>query len=121
MKKKEAGKEEVKITEKILSFEEMKKMVDQYKSLQKQIKALPKEEREKLLPAIHKREIPESLKDLAGVVFSELKKFTPQIKTLFDISITLEKPEGNKSISLSIDECDYSIAIIRRGKKNKTE
>ena len=104
-----------------LSFEEMQKAVTEFKRLQKLIKELPKEEREKLLPPTHKREIPESLSVLADYIKKGLISHYDNIKPEFDKTVTTEKPDGNKSISLSWEDCDFSVAIIRKIKKSKKE
>jgi hypothetical protein len=118
-------KEEVKVKVEVedqpqkMSFEEMKKSVEEFKRLQKIVKSIPKEEREKLLPSVHKREIPEALISMSEVIFSEIEKFKTQINEIFENSISTEKPEGNKSISLSSEDCSFSIAIIRTKKSKK--
>lgn len=112
--------EEVKVeTKQALSFEEMQKSVAEFKRLQKLIKQLSKEDRVKLLPPVHKREIPESLVNLAETIFETINKDVKAIREILSSSVTTDKPDGNKSISLSIDECEFSIAIIRKSKKEK--
>jgi hypothetical protein len=100
-----------------MSFEEMQKAVAEFKKLQKIIKAMPKEDRAKLLPPVKAREIPESLTDLAEIIFEKVTFWKENLKSEFAKTVTLDKPDGNKSISLSNEDCDFSIAIIRKSKK----
>ncbi len=104
-----------------MSFEEMKKSVEEFKRLQKIIKALPKEEKAKLLPPVRAREIPENLQKLAELIFKSVNTFEEMIKIEFSNSVTTDKPEGNKSISLTSDICHFSIAIIRKSEKKNSD
>lgn len=102
-----------------MSFDDMKKAVEDFKRLQKIIKLMPKEDRQKLMPPIRKHEIPDSLAELAQIIFEKINSFKSAISEIFSNSVTTEKPDGNKSISLTIDECDFSVAIIRKSKKSE--
>ncbi len=104
-----------------MSFEEMQQAVLEFKKLQKIIKAMPKEDREKLLPPVKAREIPESLSDFANDLFDLVKSVYVEFDSEFAKTITLDKPDGNKSISLSREDCKFSIAIIRKSEKKEKE
>ena len=101
------------------TYEEMQQMVAEYKKLQKAIKALPKEDREKLLPSVKAREIPESLIDLSTIIFEKVNFWESNLDSEFAKTVTTDKPDGNKSISLSSEDCNYTVAIIRKIKKEK--
>lgn len=104
-----------------MTFEEMQKAVAEFKKLQKIIKALPKEDRAKLLPPVRAREIPEGLLVLADYIKKGLVSHYDNINPEFAKTVTTDKPNGNKSISLSWEDCDFSVAIIRKAKKEKSE
>jgi len=101
------------------TYEEMQQMVAEYKKLQKAIKALPKEDREKLLPPVKAREIPESLIDLSTIIFEKVNFWESNLDSEFAKTVTTDKPDGNKSISLSSEDCKFTVAIIRKIKKEK--
>jgi len=99
-----------------MSFEDMKTAIQDFKRLQKLIKAMPKEDRAKLMPK-RERVISDNIMPLIDEIRKSLDKYSDNIKSEFKTTISIEKPDGQKWLTWKLDNYTFCLAI----NKNKTE
>lgn len=99
-----------------LSFDEMKQAIQDFKRLQKIIKAMPKEDRAKLMPK-RERVISDNIQAMIKGISEILEMFQENIKKEFKTTISIEKPDGQKWLTWKLDTYTFCLAI----NKKKTE
>lgn len=96
-----------------MSFEDMKKNIAEYKRLQKLIKALPKEDRAKLLPR-RVREVSDQIKPMIEEVGLALVRNEKVIVSEFEKTITTEKPNGQKWLTWKLPNYTFCLMINKK-------
>lgn len=94
----------------VMSFEDMKRSVAEYKRLEKIIKALPKEERAKLLPK-RVREVSKRLIPMIDEIALALVRNETEIVEEFKTTISAEKPNGQRWITFRLPNYTFCLAI----------
>ena len=96
-----------------MSFEDMSKNVKEYRRLQKLIKAMPKEDRAKLMPK-RERIISDNIKDMIKKIDTLLSEFSDNIASEFKSTVSVEKPEGQKWLTWKLDTYTFCLAINKK-------
>lgn len=95
----------------VLTFDEMKKMVSEYKKLGKAIKAISKEDRAKLMPK-RERVITDNIKPLTSKIEKLLTEYRENLEVEFKTTISTEKPNGQKWIGYKFDKFRIHIQLV---------
>lgn len=93
-----------------MSFADMQIAVKEYKKLQKLIKAMPKEERAKLMPK-RERIVSDQIKPMIVKIQTLLNEYQENIKSEFKTTISVEKPDGQKWLTWKLENYTFCLAI----------
>jgi len=98
-----------------VSSEEIRKLFKDFQNLKAQIAKLPKEKVKAIKKELRGRIISLELLKLKDQLTPIFKEFQEILRVEFQKTVTKEKPEGHKSISLKLD--NFNLAIINKSFK----